>query len=274
VTPVVALLVAVGMLAVVPLGLPLLGTAGIDGLRRAWPWAGVVGAGSLLLPVGLPAVLLTLPYAGLCTIAAGLGLRRAWTARPARGTAALRELTALTALGSLPVAGSCLVAERGGYALLGFGPDLLALTVAHFHFAGFAVATLAGLVLVRCPGRLSRTGATAVPAGTALVAVGHLTGPAVELAGALLVAVGVLALSGATLGYALGHRRMPRALLVVAVAVTPVTMGLALWWAVGRWAGLPHLDLATTAATHGVANALGLCLCGLLGWRLLRATPV
>ncbi len=35
--------------------------------------------------------------------------------------------------------------------------------------------------------------------------------------------------------------------------------------------GLPLLG---TDATHGAANALGLCLCGLLGWRLLRPAPV
>ncbi len=47
-------------------------------------------------------------------------------------------------------------------------------------------------------------------------------------------------------------------------------MALALWWAVGRLTGLAHPDLGLMAATHGVANAVGVCLCGLLGWRLLR----
>ncbi|GAA2792813.1 hypothetical protein GCM10020219_074940 [Nonomuraea dietziae] len=50
---------------------------------------------------------------------------------------------------------------------------MLALTVAHFHFAGFAAALVAGLV-----GRQARSGAAAltVPAGTLLVLGGYFVG--------------------------------------------------------------------------------------------------
>jgi uncharacterized protein (UPF0548 family) len=36
---------------------------------------------------------------------------------------------------------------------------------------------------------------------------------------------------------------------------------------------LPHLSLAWTAATHGVGNATGFALCGILAWRRLAAEP-
>lgn len=275
-TPTVGLLVALGMVVVVPLGLPLLATAGLGSLRRAWPAVGLVAVASLPLQVGGGAAALTLPYLVVATIAAGLAARRAVAARRELGTlsGALRELTALTACASLLVAAGSLTAERAGHALLGFDDEVLALTVAHFHYAGFAVATLAGLALVRAPGRLSVLGAVAVPLGTALVAVGHFAGRAVELAGALALATGLLAVSAATVRWVLPRRRAPRRLLLVAAMVTPVTMALALWWSVGRLTGLPHPDLAVTAATHGVGNALGVCLCGLLGWRLMRPTAV
>ena len=52
----------------------------------------------------------------------------------------LRELSALTAACSLSVAAFSLVAERAGRELLGFPLAVHGLTVAHFHFAGFAAA--------------------------------------------------------------------------------------------------------------------------------------
>ena len=54
-------------------------------------------------------------------------------------------------------------------------------------------------------------------------------------------------------------------------------MILALTWALGQVAGTPHLPLEWMVATHGVANALGFALCGLLAFRRLSlpegATP-
>ena len=275
-TPTVAALVLLAMVVVVPLGLPLLATSGTARLRRVWAAGGAVAGISLLLEPGAPAAVVTLPYLALAAAAAALSVRRALRCRSAlrRPATALRELTALTAGNSLLVAALSLTSERGGYALLGFEPHVLALTVAHFHYAGFALATLAGLVLVRVPGRASVVGAASVPLGTALVAAGHFTGRATELAGALVLTVGVLAVSRVTARHVQPRRRAPRLLLLVAVAVAPVTMALAVWWAAGRLTGLPHPDLAVTAATHGTGNALGLCLCGLLGWRLLRPQPV
>lgn len=275
-TATVGLLVALGMVVVVPLGLPLLATSGLHALRAIWPVVGLVAVAALPLQAGAGAAVLTLPYLIVATAAAGLAARRAWrTFRDISGLhRCLRELTALTAVGSLFVAAGSLTAERAGYSLLGFDAGVLALTAAHFHYAGFAVATLAGLALVRAPGRLSVLGAVAVPAGTALVALGHFAGRAVELAGALALTTGLLAVAAATIRHVLPQCRAPRRLLLVATMVTPLTMAMAVWWSVGRLTGLPHPDLALTAATHGVGNAVGVCLCGLLGWRLLRPAAV
>lgn len=272
-TPTVAVLVALAMCVVVPVGLPLLATPGVTAVRRAWPVVGGIAVVSLPLPPGTLAGALTLPYLALTAALAVRAVQRTTSSRTGRREprVLLRELTALTAGGSPVVAAACLTAERAGIALLGFEPAVLALTVAHFHYAGFAVALLAGLALVRVPGSTTALAAAAVPVGTALVAAGHLTGRAVELAGAVVVAAGVLALSLATVRRMRTSHRGARRLLLVSAAVTPLTMALALWWAVGRLAGLPHPDLALMGATHGVGNAVGLSLCGLLGWRLLRA---
>ena len=78
-----------------------------------------------------------------------------------------------------------------GYHLFGFEPGVLALAVAHFHFAGFAAALIAGLQSRLTPGRAADAAALTVPAGTLLVLLGYFTAEAVELAGALVLTAGM-----------------------------------------------------------------------------------
>ena len=96
-----------------------------------------------------------------------------------------------TALGHPVGRRTALVAERSGHALFGFGPGILALTVPHFHFAGFAAALVAGLV---CRARTSPAGrwaALSVPAGTLLVLLGYFVGDWAELVGAVALTGGM-----------------------------------------------------------------------------------
>jgi hypothetical protein len=51
--------------------------------------------------------------------------------------------------------------------------------------------------------------------------------------------------------------------------VLVVTMLLALSWALGHVVDTPYLPLEWMVATHGLANATGFALCGLLAWRRL-----
>lgn len=260
----VGVLVVVGMVLVVPLGLARLATPGLGALRRIWPVPAVIAGAALLLPRGGSAVLLVLPYAAACGAVTAVGVRR-WLRRRRID---VQELTALTATASLSVAALSLVAERAGHELLGFSLAVHGLTVAHFHFAGFAAALLAGLTAHRAPSRPATTGAVAVPLGTVVVAAGHFSGRWTELVGALVLTVGLLATSWVAATrvaptLAAGRRR----LLLVAAWSTPVTMLLAVHFALGRAAGLPHLSVPETAATHGVLNALGVGLCGLLAWQ-------
>ncbi|MFJ8129716.1 YndJ family protein [Streptomyces hydrogenans] len=264
--------VTVGMLWVVPTGLGLVEgprPPGWDRLRRAWPLLALPGAVSLWLPRSGTATALAACYA-LATLALALQA-------PARLalTRSLRpgEIAVLTALVSPSVAGLALVAERASYPLFGFELDLLALTVPHFHFAGFAAALIAGL-LCRSPaeGPSARTAALSVPAGTLLVLAGYFVDDWAELAGAVVLTVGMAAVSVLTLRERRGLAADPatRALLGVSALVLAVTMALALWWAVGEATGLPHPTLTWMAATHGLGNALGFAVCALLAHRRLR----
>ncbi|MFE9725791.1 YndJ family protein [Streptomyces sp. NPDC005794] len=265
---VVGLIVMLGMLVIVPLGLGLVGDPALDRIRRLWPLFAVPGTVSLWLPRGGAATTLALCYAvGTLLLAAHAPRRLARThsARPA-------EAALLTALVTPAVAALALVAERSGHELFGFGLGILALTVPHFHFAGFAAALVAGLVCRAEDGGASRFAALSVPLGTLLVLVGYFTGDWVELAGAVLLTAGmwtVALLTWRTAG-ACGRDRVTRVLLAVSAGVLAGTMVLALSWALGEVTGLPHPTLTWMAATHGLGNALGFALCALLARRRLQ----
>ncbi|MGX6603346.1 YndJ family protein [Micromonosporaceae bacterium Da 78-11] len=264
----VNLLVMVGMLVVVPAGLRLLADPAADLARRCWPYGAVAGTISLWLPRAWPATVLATIYAlsaaVLCAYAIGRALHRR---RPGRGWPG--EVALLMALVSPAVAASALVAERAGHRLFGFTLGVLTLTVAHFHFAGFAAALIAGLHRRIAPGRAADAAALTVPAGTLLVLLGYFTGEFVELAGALVLTAGMWTMGWLTWRHARAGvvGRLTAALLGTSAVILVASMALALTWALGEATGLPHPSPAWMAATHGVANALGFAVCGLVGWR-------
>ena len=150
---------------------------------------------------------------------------------------------------------------------------MLTLTVAHFHFAGFAAALVAGLISRITGSRAADAAALTVPAGTALVLIGYFTGDAVELAGALVLTAGMWTVSHLTWRQArtAAPDRLTAVLLGVSATVLVASMILAVSWALGEATGLPHPSLAWMAATQGVANALGFALCAMVAWRRIGA---
>ncbi|GAA2769633.1 YndJ family protein [Streptomyces showdoensis] len=297
----VALIVTLGMLVIVPMGLGLIAdtsdtsdtsdTDGTDGaaesagtgrtrgprppglrlLRRAWPLLAAPGAVALWLPRSPLAAALACVYA-LATLALAL---HAPARLAATRSLAPAEVAVLTALVTPSVAGLALVAERGGHELFGFELGILALTVPHFHFAGFTAALVAGLVCRATGGRTARFAALSVPLGTLLVLLGYFVDDWAELAGAVVLTAGMWAVALLTWREprTTAPDRTTRALLGVSATVLVATMLLALSWALGEATGLPHPGLAWMAATHGLGNALGFALCSLLAWRRLRALP-
>ncbi|MFD4691131.1 YndJ family protein [Streptomyces sp. NPDC058463] len=263
----VGLIVVLGMLVIVPAGLRLVGDPAFDRMRRLWPLFAVPGAVALWLPRGATATALACCYAlGALLLAAHAPWRLARTRsiRPA-------EIALLTALVTPSVAALALVAERAGHELFGFGLGILALTVPHFHFAGFAAALVAGLVCRGGDGPAGRFAALSVPLGTLLVLVGYFVGDWAELAGAAVLTAGMWTVALLTWRTAHdGRDRATRVLLATSAAVLVATMVLALSWALGEATGLPHPTLTWMAATHGLGNALGFALCSLLAWRRIQ----
>ncbi|MFJ9682661.1 YndJ family protein [Streptomyces sp. NPDC101194] len=270
----VDLIVMLGMLVVVPAGLRLTGAPELDRMRRLWPLFAVPGAVALWLPRGAPATTLAACYAlgaALLALHAPVRLLRGRTA-PGACAVAPAEIALLTALVAPSIAATALVAERSGHALFGFGLDILALTVPHFHFAGFAAALVAGLVCRVTDGAAGRFAALSVPLGTLLVLVGYFIGDRVELAGSVVLTAGMWAVALLTWRAVRGPQRdrITRLLLATSSAVLAVTMVLALSWALGEATGLPHPTPTWMAATHGLGNALGFALCSVLAWQRLQ----
>ncbi|MGK4580029.1 YndJ family protein [Kitasatospora sp. HPMI-4] len=268
-TALVDLIVMLGMFAAIPLGLTLVDGPGTARAARLWPVAAAPGALALWLPRGALATGLACVYACATLALAALAPVRLNLTR----SLAPAEIATLTALAAPSVAGVALVAERSGYRLFGFDLRILALTVPHFHFAGFTAALVAGLVCRTGPDRLAaRAAALSVPVGTLLVLAGYFIDDWAQLLGAAVLTAGMW-LVGLLTWRDLRTRtkdRLTGRLLAVSSAVLLATMLLALWWALGRAVGFPHPTLTWMAATHGLGNALGFALCALLAWRRLK----
>ncbi|MER5276678.1 YndJ family protein [Streptomyces sp. NPDC002809] len=270
----VGLIVMLGMLVIVPAGLRLADVPELERMRRLWPVFAVPGAVALWLPRGPTATVLALGYglgAALLALHAPARVVRcpqpllSWRTAPA-------EVALCTALMTPAVAATALVAERSGRPLFGFGLGILALTVPHFHFAGFAAALVSGLVSRVADSAAGRFAALSVPLGTLLVLIGYFIGDRAELAGAVVLTAGmwtVAFLTWRTVRPA-ARDRATRLLLAASAAVLAATMVLALSWALGEATGLPHPTLTWMAATHGVGNALGFALCSVLAWQRLN----
>ncbi|MCY1145500.1 YndJ family transporter [Actinoplanes sp. Pm04-4] len=139
---------------------------------RWWPAVAVPAVVALVLPRGVVAGVLCLPYLLAC-LTVPVVLRR--------------ERLVAFAAACLPVAAVGLVAERGGIALFGFPAGVLGLTAAHFHVAGFGALLLLALAEARF--RL------VAPVGVAVVGAGFLiggtAGDVVELVGAGVLTAGL-----------------------------------------------------------------------------------
>jgi hypothetical protein len=176
--------------------------------------------------------------------------------------------------GYLFVAALWLMASRAGLHPFGFREPIVLLTAVHFHFAGFASALLAGLAWKRLSGspwaRVVGAAAVGVVCGPGILGLAFLAGPKYKLAAALLIAVSQLGLAAGMFRIALGTGLGGRVLFGVAGGSVLLGMLLAAMWAIGEYPLQPFVDIRQMAEFHGVLNALGFALCGLLGWTQLR----
>jgi hypothetical protein len=267
-----------------------------------WRWAlrGQLPAALLLIAsLGCPmpwAIALSLPYLLMTALAALSGAWRFVQRRSVGGKAAENEGRLLGEAGLLCHAigfDAALVYLPGGalwhmlslleVPILGFEPAIVRLTAVHLHYVGFALPLLTGMTLRRVEHSQARTSSPLsefisstlciaallnfpIIAG-AMTLAQHTAWRGPELAAVLLLSAALSVLAIWQVRAAMAASRPAVLMLLGVSAISLATaMALAVIYAAGRYLGADWLDIPAMLPTHGMLQAVGFALCGLLAW--------
>ena len=273
---IIEVLFLLGPWIVVPLGADLVSGAGNSKSSALRDWvliaAAALATASFFLDNRTAAAWFASSWLLVCAAFAGDGLRRFVMS----GTKSFTQFCFAAGEGYLLVAGAWLVASRAGVQLLAFRAPIVLLTAVHFHFAGFASAVLAALTYARLRESrwkaLLRVALLAVVCGSGILGLAFLYGPEMKLVAALMIALGQLVLAGGMVCVGLATKTgSGRWLLFVASGSVAAGMILAAIWATGEYPLQAFLNIRQMAEFHGVLNAVGFVVCGLIGWRVLES---
>jgi len=282
-------------LVIVPLGMELgrgISTAGRLGElgRRLQPAGAALAVVAMWLAPGKRAGVAALGWMLVCVVMAGSGvfdmMLAVWTdagegpfgfrSGQVRATWSVRVAVAIARI-DLAVGGGWLVASRLGLRPMGIQEPIGLLTAVHFHFAGFATATIAAATLQfaqrRGKHRWLKVVAVLVIGLPFVVAAGFVISPVMKMVAALLFSASVAGLAIFVRGC--GRRAengTARILLQVAAGAVFAGMVLSGVYAVADFMRSDVLTIPQMARTHGILNAVGFCLAGLLGWLVERSS--
>jgi hypothetical protein len=188
----------------------------------------------------------------------------------------LAKIAGCVARVDLAVGGAWLVASRLGWRPMGIQEPIGLLTAVHFHFAGFATAMIAVATLRFAEAQLAghdglmrwlRRIVVLVLGMPFVVAAGFVISPGLKMVAAMVFSASVFALAGFVwMCSARVEDGTARRFLRVAAGAVFVGMALSGTYAVTDFVKSELLPVPRMASTHGVLNAVGFCLLGLLGW--------
>jgi hypothetical protein len=274
-------LLLLAVLLLVPLGLRLVAHSAVTD-EPNWLWrtahflqlpVALFLGWAFLLPQGLLATILALPWFGLTCLLALLGAKRLFLHR--RGP--VSEVCLAVGLVYVVVGSVWAILDRAAIQPLDFDPVIVLLTAIHFHYAGFALPVLTGLVLRHVDSKASRLAAVGVIMAPPLVAIG-ITMRQLNF-GHLVETIAAWAMAGSGLLTAWlylclawqGQRpRLIRAVWFLVAASLATGMVLAAMYGSRFYLPLAWLDIPWMRAVHGTINALGFGLAGLASWTLLQ----
>jgi hypothetical protein len=250
-------------------------SGGVHGAaRRAQPFAAAMVLASFFFPNGTLAGALAGGWLVVAMMVAIGGAGRSAHV-PGRHRA---NVSLLAAHVFLPVGAVWLLLSR-----LGIAPrDLTALTVflatVHFHFSGFTLQILIAATGLQLPDRrswpsmLHRALAIAAATGIPMIAAGNIGhSPVLKFLGvsAMVASTIALAITSTAVAWSVPGRPARLMLLVSAASIT-AGMALAGVYGVGELTGRTWIGIPRMVAIHGLLNALGFTLFGLLGHLRLR----
>ena len=279
----IELYVVLATLVLVPIGIGLVRPAVDERTRYTtvvlaqFP-AALATIGAVALPQGATAgVVLAVPWLVVTGLIAELGLSRL----SRRRGGPLPELAIDAACMYVPVAAVFLLLHTAGVTLH-FSPVIVLLTVVHFHYAGFVLPLIVGLVGRRVTADdggfdATVTGWTAaattvvIVAGILLIAIGITLSTRVEVVAAAVFTAAVVGFAVVVLRAVVPSvPRLPGVLLAVGALSLFWTMALALAFAYGQLPGTePIITIPEMVRWHGSVNAFGFALPALLAFRLL-----
>lgn len=238
----------------------------------AYPLGALSALGALAVDQGPLSAAIACGWLFFTIVVFGHALARALP----RSTMRLEEACVDAGLAYLAVGGAWFAIWRSGAVFGGFEGHTALLTAIHFHYAGFVSLVLCGFVAreVRardeCAWRWLRPAAVAVIAGPAVVAIGIAASHLLEAIAAIVLACGTSVFAVVAIARVAQTRRAPAssALLSISAIAAIVAMVLAVLYAVGGLLGTPTVSMEAMKRTHGVINALGYTLCGVVAWLL------
>lgn len=271
-------LLMLAVLVFVPLALSLVAAKepclAFSGAIRLQPIGAVLVVVSFFLRTSLLAGAVTLIWMLTTFFVALFGLWRLWQRwKTTASIFPLEELCIDAGLAYVVVGSGWLLLSRLGLNPMNFSDNIVLLTAVHFHYAGFSAPILTGLA-----GRSIQSGvfrkfylaaATGVIAGPPLVAAGITLSRTVEVFSAVVLATSLFVLAMLTM-FVIAPRLkpLPRLLLILSSLSVVVTMMFACLYAYGRFAGIETVTIPLMTQVHGISNALGFVLCGLLAWAI------
>ena len=240
-------------------------------LRRVLSWLQLPAAAALVasfvVETGTLAAALVLPWVAVTGLTALYGMVRLWR----RGLSPAWAVGMDAGLVFVAIGAMWTLASRYGMRPLGFSDTIVLLTGAHFHYAGFVLPVLAGLVARAHEHRITDVATWGIVAAVPATAIGITYSPLIEVVAAIglsacgfAVAIGQLAVAKAA--------RLSAASLLMGLSSLSLmlAMTLASVYATGEFRGLPWPSIPEMAQFHGTLNALGTCLLGVWAWTIER----
>jgi hypothetical protein len=269
---IIELLVLFAPLVVVPLGLELANAlefspesplAGV--LRVLQSLAALAACASLWIPPGQTSAILSSLWLLVCAL---LAFSRLFN-HPRTGYS-LPSFALDVGHIDLILGAVWFVVSRAGWRPMGFQEPIILLTAVHFHYSGFATAVIAAAALstVRRSGwtsfRMLVLLAVLLPFA---LAAGFVFSRILRFIAAMALAIVIIVLAGILFWCAREFRStVARIYLRSAACAAWAALSLAALYAVGEYFHKDWITVPGMANSHGVLNALGFVLLGLLGW--------